>query len=384
MVTFFYFFIGCSLLAFLVYATVFLYYAKWFTLQNTFWVNETLLPKTFFSIIIPARNEEHFIQACLDAVLKQKYPAHLFEIIVVDDYSEDKTAEIVQNLSNHNPCLQLIKMEDVLGKQQINSYKKKAIETAIQQAKGNWIVCTDADCLVTENWLASIDNYIQQNQVLFVAAPVQFFANKSWLNLFQRIDFATLQAITASTTNNGFHTLCNGANMAYSKQAYLEVNGFKGVDDVASGDDLFLLQKIKTKFGNTCGYLLHEDAIVKTHAMPTLKAFFNQRIRWASKTKRYTDKNMLFVLSFALVLNVSIVASFVLLWFYKWFGLYCIAVVLLKAIAEWQLIKKAKNYFIQTHFFTFLVLQPLHIVYVCIAAWFSFFGNYTWKERRVK
>lgn len=377
-------FISIGLLAFVVYALVFLFYTKWFTLQNKFVINENLQPQTNFSIIIPARNEALHIENAVQTVLQQNYPLDLFEIIVVEDYSEDETAIIVEALAKENKALKLIKMSAVLGNEKINSYKKKAIEIAIQQAKGNWIVCTDADCVVNPNWLQTLDNYIQQQNVEFVAAPVQFFKEVGWFNLFQQIDFATLQAITAATTNNGFHTLSNGANMAYSKKAYTAVDGFKGIDDVASGDDLLLLQKIKQQFKNKVGYLLHSHAVVKTHAMPTLKTFFNQRIRWASKTKRYTDKNMIWVLSTALLLNLSLVISFVAMWRCSWLAIYFLAIIFLKALAEWQLIKKAHLYFIQTTFFRFLILQPSHILYVCIAAWLSFFGKYTWKERRVK
>lgn len=380
----FYIFISIGLLSFVLYAISFLCYSKWFTQQNSFVLNETLQPKTTFSIIIPARNEEGIIKACLQSVLQQNYPNHLYEIIVVDDFSEDETASIVEKLSQQNTQLQLIKMANVLGETKINSYKKKAVEIAIQQAKGNWIVCTDADCVVPLNWLLCFDNYIQQKQVEFVAAPVQFIKDESWFNLFQQIDFATLQAITAATTNNNFHTLCNGANMAYSKQAYVAVDGFKGVDDVASGDDLLLLQKIKNKFGNKIGYMLHTQAIVQTYAMPTLQTFLNQRIRWASKTKRYTDSNMLFVLTTAFLLNLNLLISFVTMWFCNWLVIYFFVLIVLKAVAEWQLISKAKSYFVQTNFASYLLLQPFHIVYVCFAAWLSFFGKYTWKERRVK
>lgn len=347
-------------------------------------VNKTLKPQTFFSIVIPARNEAKHILQIVETCLQQNYPKHLFEVIVVDDYSEDETANIVEHYAKQNPSLQLIKMATAFGTQKINSYKKKAIEMAIQKAKGNWVVCTDADCKVNENWLYTLDNYIQQNQVEFIAAPVQFFKEKGWFNLFQRIDFATLQAITAATTNNNFHTLCNGANMAYSKKAFFDVNGFMGIDDVASGDDLLLLQKIRKKYKHGVGYLLHPNTIVQTYAMPRFMAFLNQRIRWASKSKRYTDSNMLLVLVVAFLLNLSLLISFIGLWFYNSLALYFFSTLLVKTIAEWQLIKKARQYFVQTNFISFLLLQPVHILYVCLAAWLSFFGKYTWKDRKVK
>ncbi len=375
-------FFGCMLLV--AYAAIFFLYAQWFSKQPSFTINKNLSPQTWFSIIIPARNEAEHISQIIETSLQQNYPKHLFEVIVIDDFSEDQTANIVLNYAKQKTSLHLIKMVDVFGTEKINSYKKKAIEIGIQKAKGNWIVCTDADCIVNQNWLLTLDNYIQQNKKIFVAAPVQFSKIDGWFNLFQRIDFATLQAITAATTNNNFHTLCNGANMAYSKEAYLAVNGFKGIDDVASGDDLLLLQKIKKQCKSGVGYLLHTNVVVETHAMTTVKQFLNQRIRWASKSKRYTDANMLLVLVIAFLLNLNLLMSLVGTWFYHSLAIYFLAMLLLKTIAEWQLIKKAKHFFVQTNFITFLLLQPAHMVYVCLAAWLSFFGKYTWKDRRVK
>lgn len=111
--------------------------------------------------------------------------------------------------------------------------------------------------------------------------------------MFQYIDFVSLQGITAASVSAGFHAMCNGANLAYRKDVFYRVNGFKGIDNIASGDDMLLMNKIKHEFPNAIGFLFSKDAIVSTSPMPDWKAFFNQRIRWASKADKYKDKTVL-------------------------------------------------------------------------------------------
>ena len=98
--------------------------------------------------------------------------------------------------------------------------------------------------------------------------------------------------------------MCNGANLAYTKKAFTEVGGFTGIDNIASGDDMLLMHKIYKLYPDKVMFLKSKDAIVQTAPVNSVKDFFNQRIRWASKADKYDDKRIFVVLLLVYVVNV--------------------------------------------------------------------------------
>ena len=377
-------FILLTLVLLIPYCCLILFYRKWFLQLTPFKATTNHQPSLFFSIIIPARNEADNISKCLQSIINQNYPKHLFEIIAIDDHSTDNTAQIIAQFAQQNTNIKLIKLQDELAGKQLNAYKKKAIELAINKAQGSWIVTTDADCEVQQNWLLLFDDYIKKNNSLFVAAPVIFSNDKTIVSNFQYIDFMALQAATAATISVGLHSMCNGANLAYNKNIFFEVEGFKGIDNIASGDDMLLMNKIKEKYPKQIGYLFSQDAIVTTQPMPNFKSFINQRIRWASKADKYDDKSLLpvllmvywfnlnlFFMFFAGLLSLKLMAAFLIF-------------IAIKTIVEWLYMQPASKFFGKIFFVQFALLQPLHIVYMVIAGWLGKFGTYKWKDRSVQ
>jgi poly-beta-1,6-N-acetyl-D-glucosamine synthase len=329
------------------------------------------------SVIIPARNEEENIGRLLSSLEKQTYPPHLFEVIVVDDHSMDNTAVVVSSYSFAN----LINLEF----DNINSYKKKAIESGITAASGDLIVTTDADCVVPENWLKTIASFKEKTNTVFIAAPVLLENEPNLLQTFQALDFLVLQGITAASVQKRFHNMCNGANLAYERNTFLEVNGFTGIDHIASGDDMLLMQKIAKRFPGKFSYLLSKDAIVTTQAAKTWKEFFSQRIRWSSKATDYNDIKILSTLFLVYFFNCALLALFISgFWMPSlWLGL--ISILILKTIIELTFIYPvAKFYNKQNLIKWFALFQPVHIVYTVIAGWLGVFGSFEWKGRRVK
>ena len=173
------------------YATLIENYRRWFLKITPFIIPDEILPVKF-SVIIPARNEEENIASCVKSILRQQYPTDFFEVIVINDHSTDNTAPIILSLQEQYSNLQLLNLEEMLKGQPMNSYKKKAIELAISQCTGDWIVTTDADCFVTKQWLSSYATFINEHQPAFVAAPVKFINNGSFLSIFQSLDFISL------------------------------------------------------------------------------------------------------------------------------------------------------------------------------------------------
>lgn len=369
----------------ILYAVILLAYRYWFGKMRLFQLNqiEQVRPEesaTQFTVIIPARNEAANIKACVDSILNQDYPAAAFEIIVIDDFSEDDTAFIVDALSQQHPQVRLLKLEDHCNEGETLAYKKKAIEIAVAQAKGDWILTTDADCIVPPRWLLLYNAYIQQYQPSFVAAPVMFIKTAGILNQFQLLDFLALQGITAAAVGAGKHSMSNGANLGFEKTAFIAVGGYQGVDHIASGDDMFLMHKMKQTLHKPVGYLFHHDAIVLTAAMDTWKGFIMQRIRWASKARYYDDRSITMVLTIVYFFNLS----FVCLALMGSWSTLLIALAFKTFFELFFLDPVAKFFKLQPELKSFVFYQPIHIVYNIAAGLFGQLKTYSWKGRKVK
>ena len=369
----------------IMYAVILMAYRYWFGKMREFQFNQlvALSPEnsaTRFTVIIPARNEASNIKACVDSILNQDYPADAFEIIVIDDFSEDDTAFIVHALSQQYPQVRLLKLADHCKEGETLAYKKKAIEIAVAQAKGDWILTTDADCIVPSRWLLLYNAYIHQHQPCFVAAPVMFIKTAGILNQFQVLDFLALQGITAAAVGAGKHSMSNGANLGFEKAAFIAVGGYQGVDHIASGDDMFLMHKMKQTLHKPVGYLFHPDAIVLTAAMDTWKSFIMQRIRWASKARYYDDRSITMVLTLVYFFNLS----FVCLAFMGSWSTLLIALAF-KTFFELFFLDPVANFFkMQPELKYFVFYQPIHIVYNIAAGLFGQLKTYSWKGRKVK
>ncbi len=341
------------------------------------------------TIIIPARNEAENIAACLDALIAQRYPADKRQIIVVDDHSTDNSAAIVLASSEHN--VQLLSLEGY-KKEETNSYKKKAISMAMEHATGDIIVGTDADCSMGENWLQSIAANFNEEVTVFLAMPVAYKEGKGFLSIFQQLDFYTLQGITAAVVHNQKQNMCNGANLAYSRAAFDAINGFEGVDDIASGDDMLLMQKIAKHYPDKIKYLKSKEAIVYTDAMPTWEKFLQQRIRWASKADKYKEWQMTAVLVLVYLFNLALfVLPILCIWKNTevFLGLTLIqlwAIILaVKIIIELIFLLPVLRFFNASKLaFWFPIAQPFHIIYTVLAGGLGAFGSYEWKGRRVR
>lgn len=368
----------CCLL--LPYTVLLLLYRFWWSKTKTVTVNSTFQPSTRFSIIIPARNEEKNINACLQSIAQLNYPNELFEVIVMDDFSTDATVATAQQF----PFVKVLELKTLLN-EKINSYKKKAIELGIAEATGEYIVTTDADCIVPENWLYNFAFIIQQKPTVFIAAPVAMKEEGSAIKVFQSLDFLSLQGITAASVGAGFHSMCNGANLCYSKEAFYKVDGFKGVDHIASGDDMLLMHKLYKQYPNEVHYCKAADSIVLTEPVETVTAFFRQRIRWASKADKYDDKRIFAVLLLVYLLNVWLVVLAISCFFISNNLQLLLLALSIKTIAELFFLFPVARFFQKKQLLVWFPLaQPFHIVYTVIAGWLGKFGNYEWKGRTVR
>lgn len=380
-------------LLFFLYAALFsIYSIGWKRLPNwkatdTLLSQDTIPAKTKVSIIIPARNEEKNIGRCLTSILNNLYPKELLEIILIDDFSSDTTSDIAKEIIT-NTNGKVLHLKDFLSpNEKLNAYKKKALSIAIQQASGDLIITTDADCFCPQYWLSEIVSIYEHTHAKCIVAPVNFTpaGKKNWIYYFQSLDFMTMQGITAAGTHLHIGSMCNGANLAFEKTAFNEVGGYEGIDQIASGDDMLLLYKIKKHFEGGIRYLKSNRAIVETPCQPTFKAFINQRIRWASKSDKYEDKSMIAILAVVYLLNLSLLVLFFAALFSSQTAtdiLFFLEALILKTIVElFFLYPVAGFYKKKKELFWFPLLQPLHILYIISTGFLGKFGKYNWKDR---
>lgn len=331
-----------------------------------------LKPKTKFSIIIPFRNEAENLPLLLESFSELNYPKDLFEVILVNDESTDKF-EIL------NPKLQV----SIINNMRVsNSPKKDAITTAMKVVQNNWIITTDADCIVNKNWLLTLDNYIQTHKVSMIAGAVTYECKKTFLHHFQQLDLASLQGATIGSFGIRKGFMCNGANFAYTKSLFKELNGFEGNNTIASGDDVFLLQKAITKFPEKVHYLKSKDTIVTTKPLDNWKSLFYQRMRWASKTTSYQSNfgkllglivflgNLVSVLSFGLWLMGLMLSLHIFLFF------------LSKFIIDSVLIYKTNQFLTKTKIHYLILSSLLYPFFSVSVALYSLGGKYEWKGRK--
>jgi cellulose synthase/poly-beta-1,6-N-acetylglucosamine synthase-like glycosyltransferase len=347
-------------------------------------------PSTRVTVVVVARNEEERIQPLLESLVHQRYPKNLLECLVVDDHSDDGTALLVERYSDRG--IRLMRLTDLPGNFPMISPKKQGITQAIQATSGSLIVTTDADCKMGPDWIASVVARYETERPDMLVMPVRMHGGRGVAAVFQALDFMMLQAITVAFHGLKKPVLCNGANLAYTREAFESVGGFAGNDHLASGDDLFLLHKITSMPTRKVVYHLSEDVVVNTLPESGWLAFFRQRIRWGSKTRHYRDGSLLPVLAFVFLYNLILMIWMVMCMqgcLQHADSCKAMRIVLgvgfgIKMIAELSLMMPAARFFnLRKTIIWFPLMQPLHVGYTVLAGILSQFRTFTWKGRRL-
>ena len=333
-------------------------------------------PQTGFSVIVPFRNEATNLPRLLQTLKNLKYPADLFEIIFVNDNSEDTSVAIIETYITEN---QLISWKVINSQQQSQSPKKDAITTGISVSRFPWIVCTDADCEVPLLWLHTFDVFIQQNPAVLIAGPVQFVAvKKSLLHQLQIQESIILNSVTVGAFGCNQPFMCNGANLAYLISAFEEIGGFSGNNHISSGDDVFLLQKMKNQFPERVKYLKSSEAIVLTPTENSWKKVLSQRIRWAAKTPAYSAVFPKVLGIITLLMNLSVYISLLLLPDWRWF----VVLFLSKIITDsFLLFPNARLFKTRIFLHTYLLNSLLYPLWMFMVFCGTFLIKTQWKGR---
>ncbi|WP_031530075.1 glycosyltransferase family 2 protein [Dyadobacter crusticola] len=362
-------------------------YAVFTVLLLIFWSKikqpKSQLPGTLptISVIIPVRNEADNIMSLLGDLARQTFALSQFEVLVMNDNSTDQTATLVRDFATKNDCnIQLIDLPDTAT----TSPKKRAIETAMGIAIGKLIVTTDGDCRVGPNWLRTIAACYALTNAKLISSPVTFHGPETLADHLQIVEFSSLIGSGASAIEAGYPSMCNGANLAYEKQAFFDVNGYEGVRHIASGDDEFLMHKIAAQFPGSVRFLKDPEAIVTTAPHKRWSDFFRQRKRWASKWKHYQSKTPLILAIYVFLSNLSIILA-TGLWLAGTISTSSfLALAALKNVPELIFLGSVLKFLRQPRSIAFIPLtQLIYPFYVCFFGLAAQKPEYQWKGRKL-
>ncbi len=338
-------------------------------------------PEEFISIIIPFRNEEENIEANLKSIEAQNYPEEKYEVIYVDDSSNDNSSKILkESINNKN-----IKILTLAEKEGVTARKKRAVNFGIENSAGDIIVTTDADCFYSPGWLTNLVSTFDKTTG-FVSGPVEFNGQRNIFSALQKIEFAGLILTGAGLIEIGQPVICNAANIAYRKNIFNEMNGFEDQMHISSGDDGLLMQKIHKSKKYKVKFCLNRDAVVRTKPLSSFIQFYRQRKRWASKNIFYDDKKLILklisIFFFYLSLIVQIILGFLSS---SIFFLSLLLSFFTKVLLEYLILQKGKEMlFPELEMKYFLIAELLQIPYIIIASIGGLFGNFIWKGRKIK
>ncbi|MEI6816024.1 MAG: glycosyltransferase [Bacteroidota bacterium] len=374
------------LICFFSFTYLFLIIAYWLSWNNLpVFSNESNIDNiTKISIIIPTRNEHENIANCLQDINNQSYPKHLFEILIVNDDSTDDTVSIINEFKASHPSLSL-KVLNLYVQNHSMAYKKNAISLGISQADGELIITTDADCRFGKDWIKTIATYNEKFHPKFISSPVCFINEKNLFERMQTLEFLSLIGIGAAAINMNKPNMCNGANIAFERKAYLDVNGYDNTNEPASGDDMFLLLKMAKKYPHDIAFLKSKDVIVYTYPKKNISEFYQQRKRWASKGTKYNDSSITLVAAIVYFANAVWLLNFILLFLNSDFMYLFFIQTSIRAFIEVCFLFAVTSFFGRRKL---LLLFPLtfifNIFYVIIIGMLGSIGSYEWKGRTVK
>ncbi|HZW63415.1 MAG TPA: glycosyltransferase [Flavobacteriaceae bacterium] len=367
-----------ALLITAIYALCMIIFGIGFNRIPTFKTKQTKT-KTRFSILIPFRNEEKNLPQMLSAIAALNYPEEAFEALFINDASTDHSVKIIENFSaNSSLDVKILETERVSV-----APKKDALTTGVKHAKNPWILTTDADCIVPELWLTYFDSYIQENNPNVICGPVKYLQKNTFLSRFQEFELLSLMSITLGAFGLKTPFMCNGANLGFKKSLFLQINGYRNNNHIASGDDVFLLESALSISKTKVHVLKSDAAAVSTSPEKTWHNIVQQRIRWASKAASTKSSINKIVGLVVLLMNVLLVCLTPLVLTQKINLFFALGIFAVKLILDYRIITKSAVLFnskIQTH--TYLISGILYPFFSTFIAAYSFFMPYKWKDRR--
>lgn len=330
------------------------------------------------SIIIPYRNENENLPQLLQSLQNQSYPKEKFEIIFVNDNSNDNSEEVI---NRHGGTLQI----KILHLAVHTPSKKEAITLGVNSAVGEIIMGTDADCVHSPDWIRSHINAYEENTAL-VTGPVTYMQGGSLFNKIQELELMGLSLCGGGLIGNKHPVICSGANISYRKNIFLEVGGFSSGNGLTSGDDELLMHKMYYGAGYEIEFVLSPSALVKTQANKTIGRFLQQRRRWASKGPYYRPQTVLMLLPLLIFFILLLIGLPWQLLIMNIPGLGILTgLFILKIAVDFLVLREGVGYYISgISIKDVIAAEFLHPVYVVYSVLMGVFFGFTWKDREHK
>jgi len=351
-------------------------YTLWLLLIAFFWAKSEgtiqLISNVPVSIIFPFRNEENNILSCIESIKNQVYEHDKIEIILVNDHSTDRSLAILSTIPN----ITLLSLpENLIG-------KKNAITHGINNAKNEIIITIDADIVANENWLSTMVSKQQQTNAPMVIGQVKLEGINNFTNAIQIVEHFAITIVGGGTAKMNCPILCNGANLLFTKTAFEKANGYEGNKNIASGDDVFLLNKIKEIYPNQIAYLKNRDAAVISKTENSLRSTIKQRIRWAGKNKHNNNPINAFTGLIIVAANISWPILGLLSVFNTQLTKYFLISLLMKCIIDFLLLFLASSFYRQKKllwwFPLFFCFYPIELIVIFFSSWVI---KQKWKDR---
>jgi len=348
------------------------FYAGWRKFK-TFTVKNNKFTTTV-SLIIPVRNEEQNIPGLISGIREQDYPGRLLEVIFIDDHSDDRSFNLINEYISGIENFHLIRST--------GSGKKMALQTGFEKVTGDIIITTDADCHHPSHWISVFAGFYEKYHPKLMAGPVLLKSNNNFFQRLQQIEFLSLTASTAGAFGTGHPIMCNGANLAFDREIIEQQEDIMQTQ-YTSGDDIFLMHRIKQLWHGELYYIKSNDAVVTTGGHPDFKSFIRQRIRWASKSRGYRDIDTIITGMVVLLIN------FLFLWtlagtFFEpvIFSLF-IFLYIIKTLPDLLLVTAVSSFFrAKKNLWLFPLAQLVYPIYAVFTALASLTGKHSWKGRR--
>lgn len=326
------------------------------------------------SVLIPFRNEALNLENCLNSFVLQNNVSFPYELILIDDGSDDQSAAVIEKFISRLP-LQMISSNGV--------GKKAALQTGIETAQYNIVYTIDADCVLGPNTLHYMSNKFVSENLNMLCGLVNLTPAKGIFQNLQTAESAALVGISAIMLNAGKPATCNGANLMFRKDVFLQLKGYENYKHLSSGDDDFLMHAFFNFNSQACRYAMHKNAVVSTKPENSLNTFFSQRARWASKRKHYIFQynTFLFVLMGLKFLAFWSMLFFMVISFFYWGDNTPLLFLLLLYISELTFAKRLQKALQLNYLFVFIL--PLYQFYLPLVLIYSKFFKISWKGRRI-
>lgn len=327
------------------------------------------------SIIAAFRNEEENLTKFFESIYSQTIPIEKFELILINDFSEDNSFLIAKKLqAKYNELNVKILQNKISG-------KKNAINLGVEASEYDYLIFTDIDCVHNKNWILSMVKYFETKKSDFLIGPVKIGSDKNLFKKFQEIEFLSLQASTFGSAGNNNPILCNAANLGIKKSKYEFI---KTNPKVTSGDDIFLLHSIKKDKNSVISFVNDENAIVETNAKASVSEFINQRLRWASKSKHYKDYLSILISLIVVLTNLSVLI-FPFFLNSNWIYILIAGLIMQKFLIDFIFLKSInKLYKSEFNIFSFLLFEITYCIYITLISLFIILGvTPKWKGRTV-